>query len=67
MTHIIQTANELGVSPLCEGVETESHFEFLKATGCERAQGYLFSKPMPLDELLDTMYAKGMKWEGANN
>lgn len=63
MSHIIQTALELGVSPLCEGVETEDHYKFLQEVGCERAQGYYFGKPMPLEELLDTMYAKGMKWE----
>ena len=63
MSYIIKTANEMGLSPLCEGVETEEHYQFLKEVGCERAQGYYFGKPMPLDELLDAMYHKGMKWE----
>ena len=63
MTYIIKTASELGVSSLCEGVESEAHYQYLKETGCERAQGYFFGKPMPLDELLDDLYKKGVKWE----
>lgn len=63
MSYIIKTANQLGASPLCEGVETKEHYEFLKEAGCERAQGFYFGKPMPLNELLDRMYEKGMQWE----
>ena len=63
MNYIIKASNDLGVSPLCEGVETKEHYEFLKAVGCERAQGYYFGKPMPMDELLDMLYKKGCKWE----
>ena len=63
MTYIIKTASDLGVSSLCEGVESEAHYQYLKETGCERAQGYFFGKPMPLDELLDDLYKKGVKWE----
>ena len=63
MSYIIKTASELGYSPLCEGVETQEHYQFLKEIGCDRAQGYYFGKPMPLDELLDSMYAQGVQWE----
>ena len=63
ISYIIKTSVEMGLSPLCEGVETEQHYQFLKEVGCERAQGYYFGKPMPLDELLDVMYEKGMQWE----
>lgn len=67
MSYIIKTANEMGLSSLSEGVETEEHYQFLKEVGCERAQGFYFGKPMPLDELLETMYTKGMKWEATPN
>ena len=67
MSYIIKTANEMGLSPLCEGVETKEHYQFLKDVGCERAQGYYFGKPMPLEELLDKMYNDGMQWEIVNN
>lgn len=38
-------------SPCCspEGVETEAQLDFLKRNGCMTYQGYLFSKPVPLD------------------
>ena len=36
---------------LTEGVETQEQFDFLKSIGCSRAQGYLFSKPIPGEQL----------------
>ena len=63
MTYIIKGSCGLGLEPLCEGVETEEHFRFLKETGCERAQGYYFGKPMPLEETRAFTMAKGMRWE----
>ncbi len=63
MSYIIKAVNEMGFSPLCEGVETEEHYQFLKSVGCDRAQGYYFGKPMPLNELLDMLYERGVQWE----
>ena len=63
MTYIIQGAKEMGVSPLCEGVETAEHFEFLKQTGCERAQGFYFGKAMPMEQTRAFTRQKGMTWE----
>ena len=65
MQYIIHGAGELGVSPLCEGVETEDHYQFLKDSGCERAQGYYFGKPMPIDESRIFTITKGLTWEPA--
>jgi EAL domain-containing protein (putative c-di-GMP-specific phosphodiesterase class I) len=36
---------------LAEGVETEAQAEFLRAENCDVLQGYLFSKPLPADEI----------------
>jgi diguanylate cyclase (GGDEF) domain len=63
MNYIIEGAEGMGLLPLCEGVETEEHYEFLKKIGCEKAQGYYFGRPMPYDETKAFTMAKGMKWE----
>jgi len=47
---IIAMANTLGLSIIAEGVETEEQYEFLLSRGCLTYQGYLFGKPVPLDE-----------------
>ncbi|MBO4404356.1 MAG: EAL domain-containing protein [Treponema sp.] len=49
---VINLAKEIGMKTLTEGVETEEARDFLKSTGCEKLQGYLFGKPMPRTELL---------------
>ena len=38
------------VRALAEGVETEEQFKLLKEVKCDMAQGYLFGKPMPIEE-----------------
>ena len=37
---------------VAEGVETQAQFDLLKNLGCERAQGYLFSKPVDHNTIL---------------
>jgi EAL domain-containing protein (putative c-di-GMP-specific phosphodiesterase class I) len=43
---------ELGLTLVCEGVETEAQAEALKALGCDEAQGFLFGRPEPQAEFL---------------
>lgn len=48
---IIGLANNFRLNLIAEGVETEAQLEFLKEHGCVAYQGYLFSKPLPIDQL----------------
>jgi EAL domain-containing protein (putative c-di-GMP-specific phosphodiesterase class I) len=47
---IIAMANKLGMEVIAEGVETQAQRSFLKKNGCFLFQGYLFSKPIPIDQ-----------------
>lgn len=49
---VIQLCDGIGVTLLCEGIETEKHAERLLAEGCIEGQGYLFGKPMTLKDLV---------------
>ncbi len=48
--NIVNMVKELRLEVLAEGVETEEQAEFLKEVQCKMAQGYLFGKPLCLDE-----------------
>ena len=43
---LIAFAHRLGLKAIAEGVESEAQLAFLKESGCDAAQGYLFGKPM---------------------
>lgn len=46
--NIVGMVKELGLDIICEGVETNEQADFLKNVGCNRVQGYLYSKPLPI-------------------
>jgi EAL domain-containing protein (putative c-di-GMP-specific phosphodiesterase class I) len=48
---IIQMAHSLNLRTIAEGVETEDMLTQLRAFGCDEAQGYLFARPLPAQEL----------------
>jgi EAL domain-containing protein (putative c-di-GMP-specific phosphodiesterase class I) len=47
---MITMAQKLGVSCLAEGIETESQLGFLRGHGCPLGQGYLYSRPLPVQQ-----------------
>jgi diguanylate cyclase (GGDEF)-like protein/PAS domain S-box-containing protein len=49
---IIAMAGHLGLQVVAEGVETEAQARFLAANGAPAMQGYLFSRPLPLEQLI---------------
>ncbi|MEW8507736.1 MAG: EAL domain-containing protein [Candidatus Thiodiazotropha sp.] len=52
---IIAMAHHLKLSVVAEGVETNQQLQFLQRRGCDYAQGFLFGKPMPVDQFTDYM------------
>lgn len=55
VSNMIRMLKEMGIRSLMEGVETEEQRQTLEALGCEKLQGYLFSKPSPLDYIIEKM------------
>ncbi|MBT9507087.1 EAL domain-containing protein [Rhodoferax sp.] len=47
---IVALGHSMGLSVVAEGVETEEQRAFLAASGCLAYQGYLFSRPMPIEQ-----------------
>ena len=50
---IILLAKKLKMKTVAEGVETQMNFDNLKEMGCDQAQGFLLSKAIPADEILE--------------
>lgn len=48
---IIMMAHHLGMKAIAEGVETAVQKDWLQEAGCDYAQGFMFSKPVPPEEL----------------
>ena len=55
---IITMAHSLKLEVVAEGVETEEQLQFLRTNHCDKMQGYLFSKPLPADELAQLLLKK---------
>lgn len=47
---VIALGHSMGLTVIAEGVETEAQEAFLKAEGCDLAQGYHYAKPLPVSE-----------------
>ena len=63
ISSIISMAKNIGMVTLVEGVENEEQVRFLKSIGCDRLQGYYFSKPMPYDDLIRLLKEKQIPFE----
>jgi EAL domain-containing protein (putative c-di-GMP-specific phosphodiesterase class I) len=56
---VVLLARTLRLKVVAEGVETESQLGLLRSLGCDRAQGYLFSRPLPAEEVRRQLPLKG--------
>lgn len=54
--HVIKMAKELEIQTITEGVENVEQAEFLRNIGCDMAQGFLYSRPIPITEFADKYY-----------
>ena len=54
-TAIIAMGNSLDLKVIAEGVETMGQYAFLKDTLCDEIQGYLISRPIPPDKVMEFM------------
>ncbi len=59
----VSMVKRLALQTLCEGVESEDQFLFLKAVGCEKAQGYFFGKPQSHEEMMAHLHKTAEKHE----
>jgi EAL domain-containing protein (putative c-di-GMP-specific phosphodiesterase class I) len=55
---IITLAQNLGLNVIAEGVETEEQRQFLYENNCFAYQGYLFGKPLPIDQFEEALMTK---------
>ena len=55
VSSIVELGKELNIKVIAEYVETEKQRDLLKALGCHWYQGYLYSKPIPLDDFIQCM------------
>ena len=53
VSSIVALANKLNITTTAEGIETVEQLNLIRETGCTEAQGYLFSVPRPLQDVLD--------------
>lgn len=52
VTSLVNLSKSLNLTVIAEGVETTQEWETLKKMGCDYMQGYLFSKPLPLNNVI---------------
>lgn len=57
---IIDMAHQLGLKVIAEGVETEAELQFLRQSGCDEMQGYLFSRPIAFRDFKQLVKSKAI-------
>lgn len=64
--HTIAMINDINLGIIAEGVETLEQADFLKKSGCDFAQGYLYAKPMPVNQFEDLIVANSSSDRGGD-
>ena len=58
---MVSLANNLGMIPLAEGIETKGEWNFLASRGCTLGQGFFFSRPVPASDILAMHRRSGLQ------
>ncbi len=58
ISHTIAMTQDIGLDLIAEGVETKEQADFLYTCGCDAAQGFLYSRPIPVIEFDKIMFRK---------
>lgn len=66
ISSVVKLAQDLDLETTAEGIETSEALEWITGLGCTQVQGYLFGRPMPLDDLLALFRAEGYTCETPN-
>jgi diguanylate cyclase (GGDEF)-like protein/PAS domain S-box-containing protein len=56
---VLLLSNSLNIAVVAEGVETAAQLELLRELGCDQAQGYLISRPLPINEFTQLLNVIG--------
>lgn len=59
--HVLSMAKNLSLKTVSEGIETVEQAQFLTDSGCDIAQGFLYAKPMPLEDFEKVAFSENSK------
>jgi diguanylate cyclase (GGDEF)-like protein/PAS domain S-box-containing protein len=62
--NLVSLAHSLGLVAIAEGIESDGQFTSLRDLGCDLAQGYLFARPAPADEITELLAAAATESKG---
>lgn len=65
VAHAVAVAHDNGMRVVAEGVESRIHYDFARATGCDRAQGYYITRPIARESCGRWMAAHPGDWRAA--
>ena len=64
---IVGMAQGLGINIIAEGVENTNQSDYLESLGCHIMQGFLFSKPVPVNDFLGTVAAQQSNFSSSSS
>ncbi len=66
LQHIITLAHDLHIRTVAEGVETKDDEALIRSLGCDYGQGYLYSKPVPVEEFEEKYFGNRQESSSSN-